>query len=146
MKDLGKPLIGELTKLILSPDAAKSIDGRIRFTRSVFVDPDSVDHLTFLSWVGIGFHMTAEGFKHAISRPQDPSALFKAGKDGLPLLFLYSDEDAQLNNEVSLNEVGPYFEKKKVVVVPRAGHAVFHGDQDRVVKEIVSFIGGKVED
>ena len=143
MKQIAKPLIGELSEGLLSPDAATALDTRIRFARSVFVDPDTVDHPTFASWVGASAYITAENIKRTISRSQDPAALFAAGKAGLPLLFLYSEEDTQINNEVTVNEIGNFFENKKVIVVPRAGHAVFHGNQSRVVTEIVSFIGGK---
>lgn len=143
MKLLAKPLVGELSERILSTDAVTALDARIKFARSVFVDPDAVDHPIFASWVGSSAYITAEGVKRAISRPQNPAALLAAGKAGLPLLILYSDEDAQINNEVTVNEVGSIFVNKKVVVIPHAGHAVFHGDQSRVVAEIVSFVGGK---
>ena len=142
MKQLAKPLVGELRGGLLSPDAATALDTRIRFARSAFVDPDIVDHPTFASWVGASAYVTGENVKRALSRSQDPAALFVAGKAGLPLLMLYSEEDAQINNEVTVNEVANVFQNKKVVVVPQSGHAAFYGNQSRVVTEIVSFIGG----
>lgn len=146
MKQLAKPLVGQLREGLFSTDAATALDTRIKFTRSAFLDPDAVDHPIFTSWVGSSAYITAEGVKRALSRSQNPTALFAAGKAGLPLLILYSEIDAQINNEVTVNEVGGVFVDKRVVVVPGAGHAVFHGNQSRVVAEIVSFIGGKSTD
>lgn len=140
MKSLAKPVIAELSAGILSTDAATALDGRIKFVRSVFTNPDAVDHPTFASWVGASAYITAEGVKWALSRPQNPDVLFEAGEAGLPLLILYSEDDGQINNEVAVSEVGSHFVNKKVVVIPQAGHAVFYGNQSRVVEEVVSFI------
>ncbi|KAI5996871.1 alpha beta-hydrolase [Pisolithus orientalis] len=143
MAELGKPTIAPIREGLMAPDVATVMDSKIKFVLSTFVDPDAVDYPTIASWIGSGAYISGEGVKRAITRPQNPAGLYAAGKAGLPLLFLYSHEDAQLDNEVAVNEVGCFFENKKVIVIPRSGHAVFHDNQSRVVAEIISFIGGK---
>jgi len=143
MEPLAKPVIGELREGILSSDVTTALDFRIKFVHSTFIEPDAVDYSTMASWVGATAYIAGEGMKIALTRPQNPDGLFAAGKAGLPLLILYSEEDAQLNNEVVVQEIGSVFVNTKAVVIPRAGHALFYDNLSGVVAEIVHFVREK---
>jgi len=143
MEPLAKPIIGELREGLFSPDVTTVLDFKIKFVHSTLIEPDAVDYSTMASWVGATAYIASEGMKIALSRSQTPDGLLAAGKAGLPLLILYSEEDAQLNNEVVVQEIGSVFVNKKVVVVPRAGHALFYDNHSCVVAEIIHFVGGK---
>ncbi|KAH7884167.1 alpha beta-hydrolase [Phlebopus sp. FC_14] len=143
MLKLSKPSIAPVRDALQAPDAATVMDAKIKFVHSTFINPKAVDYPTMTSWIGSGAYITGEGIRQAITRPQNPDALHKAGQDGLPLLMLYSHEDAQLNNEVVVDDVCRFFKNKKVVVIPEGGHAVFYDNQSLVVAEIVSFIKTK---
>ena len=82
---------------------------------------------------------TPAAARRVLTRPQDPTALFNWGKEGLPLLILTGTEDKQMLGPQLVEEMQPKFVNCTTRTFEGLGHALFYEDPDAVYSAIFDF-------
>ncbi|KAL0568952.1 hypothetical protein V5O48_013020 [Marasmius crinis-equi] len=99
----------------------------LAFGRSLFRDPDSIPFQTRTSWIGAIYFMPPVVTQLVLQRKQDPTKLFKAGKEGLKVLFVQASDDGhRVSPTIIVDLLGEHFSQKEMVIVEKSGHAFFY--------------------
>jgi pimeloyl-ACP methyl ester carboxylesterase len=128
-----------LPRIINPSGADDALKARIDLVDALSARPD-VPVALEESWVGGSVYTFALQGSFIVSRAQDPSDLFKAGKDGLPLLVLSGSEDKILKSEETINLLKPQFRRFESQIIQGAGHIVFYDAQETVVRRVTAFV------
>lgn len=117
-------------------DVSLSIKSRIEFGCSI---SSSVPPLGILSsWIGAASHLDPKIAQLLLARTQDVTALFTAGRSGLPYLIVQGTKDLHINlNQVEIEIKS--FTNLTVKTVEGAGHAIFYDALDETVEAILGF-------
>jgi pimeloyl-ACP methyl ester carboxylesterase len=74
-----------------------------------------------------------------LSRPQNTTALFEAGKKGLPVLLIGGDSDNQVNYEANLKALKPHFTDFTSKLFKHGSHAVFYDNREEFIQTVMGF-------
>ncbi|KAF5331354.1 hypothetical protein D9611_011878 [Ephemerocybe angulata] len=137
---VAKPAVQNLLPgLITETDAVLALQTRHKFIDTLFNDPPSVPVDIKWSWAGSSSLIPPGLVPVVTSRPQDPTALFKAGADGLPLLIISGGNDKQLRGEPVWEIARKHFEDLTIHTIPDGSHASFYDNKDEYVREVLKF-------
>jgi len=126
--------------LASTTDVALSGSTKVNLVDALFSHPDKVDFAVKTSWLG-QTALQFPGFTGiALSRGQDPAKLFKAGRQGLPLLILHGTEDKIMSCDGAVSAMKPHFSDVSVHLIQGGSHALFFEHQEEVVKALVGFV------
>ncbi|EED80710.1 predicted protein [Postia placenta Mad-698-R] len=140
MQRVGTPIVlGLLPGLMNTTDVALNGRTKVAFMDSLFTHPERVDFNVITSWIGQAVLQPPDVSNLILTRSQDPSKLFEAGRDGLPLLILNGTADKQVLGDVVVKEMSPYFKDVDVHMVDGGAHALFYEHQDEVVTALLKF-------
>ncbi|KAF5309444.1 hypothetical protein D9619_012479 [Psilocybe cf. subviscida] len=125
--------------LFVADSVQTNIKSRIAVVDNTYNDPSTVPYETKRMALGAAVIQPPLVSLLLLTRPQDPSALFAAGRKGLPLLMIYGTNDKILQNEVILNVTAPNFSKIQIKKITGASHAVFHEYKDEFFVTLLDF-------
>ncbi|KAH9841068.1 Alpha/Beta hydrolase protein [Rhodofomes roseus] len=141
MGRVGTPtVLGFLPGLMNETDVALSCRTKVEFAESVFTHPERVDFDLKASWIGQGALQPPSVTKLIATRAQDPQKLLEAGQNGLPMLVLNGTADKQVQGDVVVQEMKPYFKDMDVVMVEGGSHALFYEYQKETVDALLKFV------
>ena len=137
---VAKPEILDLTTGLSTLDnVALALESRSKFIDTLFNNPERVPAQTKWAWMGSTALPKPQTFGLIIGRPQDPTGLFKAGKDGLPLLLFTGGKDRHLRAEAEQEIARTHFTDLTVVHIEEGSHTLFYDFNDQYVGEIIEF-------
>ncbi|TFK35063.1 alpha/beta-hydrolase [Crucibulum laeve] len=140
MNEVGTPFIlGLLPGLFSTDDVALLSTTKITFVDSLFNDPARVPRDFKWSLLGSTIAQFPIVSQLVLSRPQDPTKLHEAGAKGLPLLLLSGSADKQVNGDVVVTAMAPFFNDIDVKNIPGGSHILFYDAQDEFVKALLKF-------
>ncbi|TFY57845.1 hypothetical protein EVJ58_g6779 [Rhodofomes roseus] len=113
---------------------------KVEFAESVFTHPERVDFDLKASWIGQGALQPPSVTKLIATRAQDPQKLLEAGQNGLPMLVLNGTADKQVQGDVVVQEMKPYFKDMDIVMVEGGSHALFYEYQKETVDALLKFV------
>ncbi|KZT03132.1 alpha/beta-hydrolase [Laetiporus sulphureus 93-53] len=118
MQRVGTPtVLGFLPGLMNTTDVALNGRTKVAFIDSLFTYPDKADCNVKTSWIGQATLQPPDVANSILTREQDPTKLFEAGRDGLPMLILNGTADKQVFGDVVVQEMSPYFKDLEVHMV-----------------------------
>ncbi|KAJ7598565.1 alpha/beta-hydrolase [Mycena floridula] len=123
------PLLGEL----------ESSEASLAHVDSMFARPEEVPSLVRSSWAEEA-GSTGQSNSLLASRDQDPSSLFDAGRNGLPLLVVYGSQDAFIDGKKVADDLEQYFSRMLVREVRDGSHALFYENQDEFIQSLKAFM------
>jgi alpha-beta hydrolase superfamily lysophospholipase len=137
---VAKPEILDLIPgLSTTDDVALAFESRFKFIDTLFINPERVPVQTKWAWMASAALPKPQTFGLMISRPQDPTGLFKAGKDGLPLLLFTSGKDRHLRAEAEQDIARTHFTDLTVLHIEEGSHTLFYDFNDKYVGGIIEF-------
>ncbi|KAK0471662.1 Alpha/Beta hydrolase protein [Armillaria novae-zelandiae] len=132
-------VLGFLPDLFRTDDVNLNAKTTIDFVDSLFADPKTVPFSLKTSWYGTALLQPPQVCKNVVSRPQDPEKLYELAKEGLPLLALSGTADQQVQGDVVVEEMRPYYKNMDVHTVEGGSHALFYDNEAEVVDSISTF-------
>ncbi|KAF9463861.1 alpha beta-hydrolase [Collybia nuda] len=149
----GSPGIsGEIVPTIASPillstlpqfndntDVSKALTARVEFVDALFNEPENVPASLKYRYLGETVVQTPDVSTSLSIRPQDPSKLFAAGAQGLPLQLLFGKRDKLVLGEGVLKLVQPHFKDLTLSFID-GGHALFDDNEKGLVEELSKFV------
>ncbi|KAJ6549281.1 alpha/beta-hydrolase [Mycena vulgaris] len=150
----GVPCTGELLGEMVAPELADALPGLLSadsvsgfqastaiFTQHLFADPSTVPYA--VKCLYMGHSLTPEIMAMSLNRPMDVQPLWKAGKDGLPLLVVQGTADAHRVEHGSAKTAAaimqPHFENFESVWLEGRGHALHYECPEDVVRLLIKF-------
>jgi hypothetical protein len=127
------PIFGDNTNV------AVALAARITFIDALFNDPENTPFSLKCRYLGETVLQMPDVSANLSMRPQDPSKLFAAGEQGLPLQLLFGKQDKLVNGEAVVKLVQPHF-KNLTLSFMDGGHAVFHDNEKGMVEELTKFV------
>ncbi|KAF6759656.1 Alpha/Beta hydrolase protein [Ephemerocybe angulata] len=124
-------------------NATLALAARVDFTYALFTEPKNIPIEVLWSWLGSATVPEPSKIGHITSSVRGDTAnttnLFKAGANGLPLLFINGEKDKFVIGDEAVKLVDGKFKKLEVYTVKNGGHAMFYEDQDIFVGEVARF-------
>jgi pimeloyl-ACP methyl ester carboxylesterase len=106
----------------------------------LFAQPEKVPaHIKWL-WLGTGLVQSPDDLLYSVTRPQDPTKLFEAGAQGLPLVIMQGTADRNFNRDVVAEEMRPSFTNMDVHTIEGGSHALFYDNQEEFVGILLEFV------
>jgi len=120
-------------------DVAPALQSRINFVRGCFNDPDALPATYYAALVGSALYTGPEDISRILSRQQDPSKLWEAGRDGLPAWSIYGSEDKYVDGEGINSILSQHFQNFEAYRIEGGSHTVFYENEDMFVKSLIRF-------
>jgi pimeloyl-ACP methyl ester carboxylesterase len=139
MNDVGTPTILGFLPGLFSEDAVLASQTRHAFADTLFNKPEEVPLAFKWTLVGCASLLYPKVAQAALSRSQDPSALFDAGAKGVPLFMISGDADKQVRGDVTAREMLSYFPHAEVYNVQGGSHMPFYEHRDEFISQITKF-------
>ncbi|KAK0461548.1 Alpha/Beta hydrolase protein [Armillaria novae-zelandiae] len=140
MDRVGTPLVlSFLPGLFNTDDVNLSAKTAIDFVDSLFADAKNVSFSFKTSCLGTALLQSPKACSNVLSRPQDPEKLYELAKEGLPMLALSGTADQQVQGDVVVEEMRPYYKNMDVHAVEGGSHALFYDNEAEVVESISTF-------
>ncbi|KAJ7899016.1 alpha/beta-hydrolase [Mycena leptocephala] len=148
----GVPCTGELLGELVAPGLAVALPGLLAkddvaafqtsatiFMEKLFAKPDTIPYR--VKCLYLGHSLTPEIMSLSLNRPMDVEALFKAGRDGLPLLILHGSVDGhRMGGPKTVEDVlKPNFKNFECVWLEGRGHALHEECPQDVVHHLIKF-------
>lgn len=125
--------------LSTTADVALAFESRSKFIETLFNNPERVPAQIKWAWMASTTLPKPQTIGLLVSRPQDPTGLFKAGKDGLPLLLFTGGKDRHLRAEAEQEIARTHFTDLTVLHIEEGSHTLFYDFKDEYVGEIIEF-------
>ncbi|KAF8994594.1 Alpha/Beta hydrolase protein [Cyathus striatus] len=139
MNDVGTPVVLGFLPGLFSEDAAVASKTRHGFVDSLFNKPEGVPLSYKWFLVGCATLLYPKVAQAALSRSQDPSALFEAGAKGVPLLMISGDADKQVRGAVTAKEMLVHFPHAEVYNVKGGSHMPFYEHREEFITQLTRF-------
>lgn len=133
-RNLYAPLSNQANHL----DVSLAFSSRIKFASSFSSKP--VPSGVISAWIGAMSHVTPLTSQLILTRTQDGTALFAAGRAGLPYLLIQGTEDLCINPNQIEEEIKS-FKDLTIKKLAGAGHILFYDALDETVQAILNFAG-----
>jgi pimeloyl-ACP methyl ester carboxylesterase len=141
LPDITTDLVRHHAGVLCSSDSVeRNIESKIGFMRALFVDPDSIPYETMCMWIGMATGQTPRLVTLSFTREQDPSALYKLAKDGLPALIIGGSHDQIVKHDVVVAKLTPVFSNLSIRLFDGCAHAVFYENREGVMDCIIEFV------
>ncbi|KZT04972.1 alpha/beta-hydrolase [Laetiporus sulphureus 93-53] len=138
---VGKPeVLSLLPPITVNDDTTQYNSMKVAFMDTMFTRPEEVDFNLKAALIGQAVLQPPEVTKLILTRTQDPSGLFEAGRQGMPMLILSGGADKQVNNHVVINGMSPYFNNLDLYTIENGGHMPFYEHKDEVVDALLKFV------
>jgi len=111
----------------------------VAFIDSVFSQMKAAHFNIKTAWLGQSLLRPPTIIQLIISRFQDTSHLFKAGRQGLPMLILSGTADKQVSGDALVEEMRPHFKNLEVQMVKDGSHALSYEHEEEVVTALLRF-------
>ncbi|KAJ7076201.1 alpha/beta-hydrolase [Mycena belliarum] len=144
---------GELANAVAAPALVEALPGLmstddvpafqragVTFTEKLFADPDNVPYSTKCMYVGHSLPAAVLGL--SLSREMDVEPLWKAGKDGLPLLVIQGKVDGhRAGGKQTIEDiVKPHFMANyQAIWLEGRGHALHHECPKEITEFLITF-------
>ncbi|KAG7085479.1 hypothetical protein E1B28_003041 [Marasmius oreades] len=126
--------------LFSTDDVAFHKKSLIAFGKSLFVSPESIPIKTRCAWLGASLFQPPVVTGLVMQRKQDPTKLFEAGKNGMPVLFVQGEHDQHRTSKtIIVDMLGEHFTRKEVVIMEGTGHAFFYEKPEEANKLLLDF-------
>lgn len=124
----------------MDDDVETYINSKVAFVNSCFNNPANVPAETTWGWLGSTVNQFPSVTGFLLNRSQDPTALYAAGANGLPLLMIAGTNDKVVLNDVIINATVPHFTNVQVNHVQGGSHAVFFDNKTNFIASLVAFV------
>lgn len=131
---------GVLPGLQQDSDVNLAMRSILQFSDLLFIDPSAIPWALKWKWGGMTTVQSPNVRLLLFARYQDPTALFKLGSDGFPLLIVHGKWDRQVNGQAVVQAMKPRFTNLDVCVIDEGGsHAVHVENEAKVMLSINTF-------
>lgn len=131
---------GVLPGLQRDSDVNLAMRSILQFSDRLFIDPSAIPWELKWKWSGMTTVQSPNVWLLLFARYQDPTALFKLGSDGFPLLIVHGKWDRQVNGQAVVEAMKPRFMNLDVCMTDEGGsHAVHVENEAKVMVSIKTF-------
>jgi pimeloyl-ACP methyl ester carboxylesterase len=109
-------------------DVTLALKTRLEFCRTLMAPKyfQNVPFPDYSAWIGATCWLPPKQATLALTRKQDTTKFYEAGKNGMPLLIIHGLEDLQVSGKDVVEQIQPKFTDCQVELLEGVGHIPFY--------------------